>query len=345
MYQVLLAVKTNHLQQEIHRLHIWGETTGFVIAEKVTDLEDVLIMLRKKRYDLLILESTPDFKTIPLLRQIVSEKVIEHILIVSETVEYQSIRKSFLLGVDDYLVTPFSVHHFISLFSRIENYDHGKIASEICKQDELMELFEKGDSVIYEKINEFVYYSISDLRNAEEASRAVERVLNGVVKSVFHKYSWIEQYFLITDIISQKNDSSNEEENIRMTAEEFLQFFRDFTEMYPNHGDNMREIIHYILNHPEADLKQKTISEEMYINRSYLSTVFASQTGVGFVDYVNTIKMNRAAFLLRHTNKKIIDIAALLDYKDMGYFLKKFKAKYGVTPSQYRIPETYEFQI
>ena len=60
---------------------------------------------------------------------------------------------------------------------------------------------------------------------------------------------------------------------------------------------------------------------------------------------VNIVKMKRAAHLLKHTKRKVIDIAGALDYKDMGYFLKKFKAKYGVTPSQYRIPETYEFQI
>ena len=73
--------------------------------------------------------------------------------------------------------------------------------------------------------------------------------------------------------------------------------------------------------------------------------MFAAQIRINFVDYVNTVKMKRAAYLLKHTKMKVIDIAGTLDYKDMGYFLKRFKAKYGVTPSQFRIPETYEFQI
>lgn len=122
-------------------------------------------------------------------------------------------------------------------------------------------------------------------------------------------------------------------------------FFVEFSELYPVHGEGLDDILLYILNRPEGDLKPKTISEELYMNRSYLSTVFAAQIGVNFVDYVNMVKMKRAAFLLKHTKMKIIDIAGVLDYKDMGYFLKRFKAKYGVTPSQYRIPETYEFQI
>lgn len=73
--------------------------------------------------------------------------------------------------------------------------------------------------------------------------------------------------------------------------------------------------------------------------------VFSAQMGVNFVDYINNVKMKRAAYLLTHTRLKIIEIAGALDYKDMGYFLKRFKAKYGITPSQYRIPESYEFQI
>ena len=121
--------------------------------------------------------------------------------------------------------------------------------------------------------------------------------------------------------------------------------FTEYAELYPTHGEGLDRILLYILERPEGDLRQKSISEELYINRSYLSTVFSAQMGVNFVDYVNNVKMKRAAYLLTHTRMKIIEIAGTLDYKDMGYFLKRFKAKYGITPSQYRIPESYEFQI
>lgn len=67
------------------------------------------------------------------------------------------------------------------------------------------------------------------------------------------------------------------------------------------HGEGLDDILLYILNKPEGDLRQKTISEELYINRSYLSTVFAAQIGINFVDYINMVKMKRAAYLLKHT--------------------------------------------
>lgn len=162
---------------------------------------------------------------------------------------------------------------------------------------------------------------------------------------LFERYEWLKYYFDASDFLSADFDTAEYEEKIKKSLEDFYGFFIEFSELYPVHGEGLDDILLYILNKPEGDLRQKTISEELYINRSYLSTVFAAQIGINFVDYINMVKMKRAAYLLKHTKMKIIDIVGVLDYKDMGYFLKRFKAKYGVTPSQYRIPETYEFQI
>ena len=47
-----------------------------------------------------------------------------------QTAEFKIVRKSFLLGVDDYLITPFEISQFISLFGKIEHAEHGKIEAE-----------------------------------------------------------------------------------------------------------------------------------------------------------------------------------------------------------------------
>ncbi|MBQ6554307.1 MAG: helix-turn-helix transcriptional regulator, partial [Firmicutes bacterium] len=95
----------------------------------------------------------------------------------------------------------------------------------------------------------------------------------------------------------------------------------------------------------ESDLKQKSIAASLYMNSSYLSTVFTAHTQQRFVDYLTNVKLRRAAWLLRNTNLKVTDIAERLDYKDMGYFSRLFKKKYGITPSDYRIPDNYNYYI
>ena len=109
--------------------------------------------------------------------------------------------------------------------------------------------------------------------------------------------------------------------------------------------EKIREVILYILNNPESDLKQKTIAAELYINSSYLSTVFAAQTQQRFVDYLTTVKLKHAGWLLQNTDMKVTEIAMRLDYKDIGYFSRLFKQRFGVTPTEFRIPDGYTYQI
>lgn len=280
-----------------------------------------------------------------LLQTIRKEKLCQAVAVISEKAEFKTVRKSFLSGADDYFILPFEISQFITLFGRIENAEHGKIAAEICEKDELLHLFEHVDFSIKERLDELLYRTISDFRDTREAAAHIKRIVDSVAADLFEKYEWMQYYFSADDLLSGNDGVSEHEEGLQKLTESFYGFFVDFSELYPVHAEVLDNILLYILNRPEGDLRQKTISEELFLNRSYLSTVFAAQIGVNFVDYVNTVKMKRAAWLLKHTKMKVIDVAGVLDYKDMGYFLKRFKAKYGVTPSQYRIPETYEFQI
>lgn len=315
------------------------------MEKPVKNFEELPASLREKKYHLVLLEAMPDNHMLSFLETIKKEKLCKAVAIVSQTAEFKTVRKSFLLGADDYFLAPFEISQFIALFRKIENAEHGKIAEEICLEEELLSLFEHVDFSIKERLDEMLYRTLSEYRDMEEAFSYVKRIIEGVLEELFERYGWLGLYFAKEDYLSWDSDYLEYEDNMKKSLEDFYSFFVEFSELYPVHGEGLDDMILYILSRPEGDLKQKTISEELYINRSYLSTVFSAQIGVNFVDYVNTVKMKRAAYLLKHTKMKVIDIAGVLDYKDMGYFLKRFKAKYGVTPSQYRLPETYEFQI
>ena len=134
MYTVLLAVESPILLQELKRLRIWGESTGFRIAEVTADFKNLIEKLRETKYHLVLLEALPDNHVRGLLRSIKKEKLCNAAAIVSQNAEFKTVRKSFLLGVDDYFVPPFEMSQFVALFSKIENAEHGKIAAEICRK-------------------------------------------------------------------------------------------------------------------------------------------------------------------------------------------------------------------
>jgi two-component system response regulator YesN len=113
----------------------------------------------------------------------------------------------------------------------------------------------------------------------------------------------------------------------------------------PLQDNTLKEILTYILEHPESDLKLKVLATKFFINNTYLSNTFFLKTGIHFNDYITVIKMSRAEFLFRSTEQKIYEISYRLGYNDINYFSKQFKKIYGLSPSEYRNNETSDYQI
>ena len=134
MYSVLLAVKNKIILQELKRLRIWGDSSGFQICEITSDFEKLIEKLRETHYHLVLLEATSDNHVTAFLGTIKKEKLCKAIAIVSENPDFKTVRKSFLLGVDDFFAAPFEISHFISLFSKIKNAEHKKMAAEINRK-------------------------------------------------------------------------------------------------------------------------------------------------------------------------------------------------------------------
>ena len=85
-----------------------------------------------------------------------------------------------------------------------------------------------------------------------------------------------------------------------------------------------------------ADLTLKSISGSMNVNSSYLSSLFKKECGETLTQYVIRKRLESAAFLLKHTDKQIQAISAEVGILDVNYFIKLFKKKFGMSPSQYR---------
>lgn len=86
-----------------------------------------------------------------------------------------------------------------------------------------------------------------------------------------------------------------------------------------------------------ADANLNSIARKMQMTDSHLSRVFKKNTGTNFSEYLSDRKLEEAAKLLVQDNKiKVADIADMLGYGNPTYFLSRFKAKYGVSPTAYR---------
>ncbi len=73
-------------------------------------------------------------------------------------------------------------------------------------------------------------------------------------------------------------------------------------------------------------------------NYSYSSMIrlFKKYTGYTIIEYIHMKKIEYAADLLSHSEKKILEIASLLGYDSLSHFNHLFKRYTGLTPSQCR---------
>jgi len=92
----------------------------------------------------------------------------------------------------------------------------------------------------------------------------------------------------------------------------------------------------YISMNIESKLSLEEVANHVYLNTSYFSRLFKSEIGITFIEYVTSLKMDRAKELLDQTTLSVSEISEILGYDNQSYFIKLFKNCVGKTPTKYR---------
>ena len=89
-------------------------------------------------------------------------------------------------------------------------------------------------------------------------------------------------------------------------------------------------------NSTESGISVEEVAKNAGFSIDYFNRIFLSHTGFTVTAYINYIRLKQAAYLLRTTDKSVLDIALEIGYDSHEGFTKAFKKKYGVAPSEYR---------
>ena len=79
----------------------------------------------------------------------------------------------------------------------------------------------------------------------------------------------------------------------------------------------------------------KEITEYFHISQSYLCKLF-HENGTTVTTVIQEIRLQQARSLLEQSDLSVQNIAELVGYHDLTYFIKLFKQYFSVTPYQYR---------
>lgn len=108
----------------------------------------------------------------------------------------------------------------------------------------------------------------------------------------------------------------------------------------PNLDLSLRErkerIDRYINTNIVGKISLEEVASYVGMNRTYFCMFFKRHYGKGFADYLNDIKIDKAASLLLQGDRTIADIARECGFKTVSYFNRAFKRSKDMTPGEYR---------
>ena len=108
-----------------------------------------------------------------------------------------------------------------------------------------------------------------------------------------------------------------------------------------NSGNKNRSILktavdfidgHYM----DEEISLNTVANVANVSSNHFSALFSQNMGQTFIEYLTSLRMNKAKELLRCTGMRSSEIAGEIGYKDAHYFSYLFKKTQGMTPSDYR---------
>lgn len=268
----------------------------------------------------------------------------QSLLLLIRTSDKESIDFSFLLSSmqnHDYSITLTKFNEYSSEFEFYKSFDDivkyslirilenfesiNYITDNFCKSNDKVIIF---CNYIYQLTNsylnkeELLYYEYLDKIKSYTHSKKIYNTFSNKCLLVFLKVS-----------INFELDSNNN--------------FSEFLDSLYTHGSQIfkknkssnntlvDEIINYIKMNYMNDIGVNTISDLYDITPNYLSKIFKEKSGVKFIDFITSVRIDESKKLLSSSNLSIKEISNKVGYNSSTHFSKQFIKCEGITPSQF----------
>lgn len=100
-------------------------------------------------------------------------------------------------------------------------------------------------------------------------------------------------------------------------------------------------MLQYIHENYQNCITLENLTQEISLSKSTVLNIFHKYVQMSPIDYAIHYKMKQAALLLETTENTVLSIAQTIGFDNVGYFCRKFKEIFKVTPSQYRKSKIY----
>ncbi|MBG0968774.1 AraC family transcriptional regulator [Bacillus sp. SRB3LM] len=99
---------------------------------------------------------------------------------------------------------------------------------------------------------------------------------------------------------------------------------------------NMNAAMHYIEGNLTNEIDFKEVARLALCSEYHFKRMFSFLAGISLSDYIRCRRLTLAAFELKNSNVKVIDVAIKYGYNSPDSFARAFQNLHGITPSEVR---------
>ena len=98
--------------------------------------------------------------------------------------------------------------------------------------------------------------------------------------------------------------------------------------------DNIKNVLNYCSQNYTEPLTLDTLSKDLHLSKYYISHIFKERMNIGFVEFVNSLRIEHACNLLEKGGN-ITDVAFSSGFSSIRTFNRVFAENIGMSPREY----------
>lgn len=203
------------------------------------------------------------------------------------------------------------------------------------------------------------YHNFVSSKDFIKAGEVVDKIIESEIPSIYSAHQLknrlvmrLEQLMSMMCIFTDDHDAPEFEviaqfkrildittvDDIRRETERFFsvldEYIRQSLEANSKKVEHILNFIHE--NYHDPAISAIMISDNLGISASYLSRILRQNTGMGIVDIIHTVRLEKAKELLNGTKMSIEEIAGKVGFTNRWTMNRSFKRYEGITPGTYR---------
>jgi len=156
-----------------------------------------------------------------------------------------------------------------------------------------------------------------------------------IIRTGVFQFGTARRLLPIIELASEPARDAQIEANLALQRLLF-EVYRENRKEHGKHSSTMQVLLDELKENIHHPWTVSEMAEFCQLTENQLRRLFHKEAGMHPKQYLDRLKMRRAATLLTDTQLSIAEIAARLGYNDQFHFSRRFKAMYNVSPVHYR---------